>query len=79
MQLKSIKQQRPSFAKHTRTHITSSIAMGDIRLAASLFFEQNPQSKNIALTEFSTLTQTKPGCVTKKAFDEHLRQRLPGC
>ncbi|KAI6691348.1 hypothetical protein NL676_028176 [Syzygium grande] len=52
--------------------------MEDIRLAASLFFEQNPQSKNIALTEFSTLTQTKPGCVTKKAFDEHLRQRCPG-
>ncbi|KAF8025238.1 hypothetical protein BT93_F2166 [Corymbia citriodora subsp. variegata] len=55
--------------------------MEDIRLAASLFFEQkqNLPLKNIAQTEFSTLTQTKRGLVTKKALDEHLRQRHPEC
>ncbi|KAL3735745.1 hypothetical protein ACJRO7_024813 [Eucalyptus globulus] len=53
--------------------------MEDIRLATSIFFEQNSQLKNIAQTEFSNLTRTKQGLVTMKAFDEHLRQRQPEC
>ncbi|KAF8030340.1 hypothetical protein BT93_E2704 [Corymbia citriodora subsp. variegata] len=45
--------------------------MEDIRLAASLFFEKEPQLKQIAQAEFSTLTLTQ----TQKTFEE----RLPGC
>ncbi|XP_030526476.1 uncharacterized protein LOC115738101 [Rhodamnia argentea] len=53
--------------------------MEDIRLAASLFFEKNPGSKNAARAEFSTLREAKPGRVAKKAFGEHLQRCHPGC